>query len=201
MATRHGIAAGAVLAAALGGCVVPPPPYQVGGGASYSLIRSDYSALEDQGAAGVALVAGWEMSDTWWLDAYATVGHQLEAGTTQNIFYPPDGAEYGLFCLNLRKEFWPPERRGWAPWVSGGLAVGSVIWDSYLYELAGSGLVVGAGVDVRLGHGPGALRAQVQYDRLSVEDNYGYGPYGIDGMVGSVLLVWTFGEENAAATD
>jgi hypothetical protein len=57
---------------------------------------------------------------------------------------------------------------------------------------------VGVGADLRLGGSRAALRAQALHHRLSGEDNYGYGPYRMTSTMASVMVVWTFGEDEGA---
>lgn len=199
MDARPRIVAVAALLVAQAGCVTLPGPWQLGAGASHATLHTDYPALGDQSAPGVDLVASWGFTGQWWLDAFASVGHRIDTGTTQNIYYPPDHAEFGLFSLDVRREFWPVASRGWAPWLLGGVSVGSVMWDTYWYDVSGSGIVVGAGADARLGGTRAALRAQVLRHRLSAEDNYGYGPYRMTSTMASVMVVWTFGEDEGVA--
>ena len=188
----------AALLAAQAGCVTPPPPWQLGAGASYATLHTDYPALGDQSAPGLAVVASWGFLERWWLDLSASAGHSIETGATQDIYYPPDSAEFGLFSLDVRREFWSIDERGWAPWLLGGLAVGDVMWDSYWYDVAGSGYVIGAGADLRLGRGPLAVRMKAVHHRLSGEDNYGHGPYRMTSTLAAVMLVWTIGEHEGA---
>lgn len=188
----------AALLAAQPGCVTPPPPYQLGAGASYATLHTDYPALGDQSAPGVALVGSWSFTEGWWLDLSASAGHRIDTGATQDIYYPPDRAEFGVFSVDLRRELWPLEQRGWTPWLLGGLAAVEVVWDSYWYDVAGSGYVLGAGADVQLGDLPLALRGQVLHHMMSGEDNYGHGPYRMTSTMGGLLLVWTFGDAQPA---
>lgn len=192
-------AAAAALGAALAACIpIPMRAGQVGGGVSMASIDSNYSAIGDQTADGVAMTAAGEFAETWWLDAFMSLGHRLETGTTENIYYPPDHAEYALISLGIRKAFpLPPDAR-WTPWLHAGLGVGDLMWDTYYYSVSGVGLALGGGADVRLGSTPLAVRAQVLRHSFSGEDTYGYGAYRVTGVVGAVLLVWTFWEEDAA---
>jgi hypothetical protein len=188
----------AAASAVLAGCVTLPPPWQLGGGVSRAAVSTNYSALGEQSSDGVAVVASWEFVDLWWLDLFGSIGHRLETGATQNIYYPPDHAEYGAFVAGVRRDFWSLDERRWTPWILGGLGVADVFWDTYAYEVAGGGLVLGAGVDARLGDSPASLRAQVLRHEASGEDSYGYGPYDLTGTIGSLLLVWTFGDQDDA---
>ncbi len=198
MRMSAGFALAAVVAAALSGCVALPAPWQLGGGVSHTSLHTDYSALGDQDTSSVDVVASWGFTRTWWLDTYASFGtDRLETGTTQNIYYPPDSAHYLMFALNLRKE-WPAEGRRVTPWLSGGVGLGDASWETYWYSVAGFGPVLGAGFDASLGRSPLALRVQLQGYRFSGEDSYGYGPYHLNGVTGSMLLVWTIGGEDNA---
>jgi len=192
--------AAAALGAALTACVpIPVRAWQLGGGVSMASIDSNYSALGQQTADGVAMAAGAEFAETWWLDAFMSLGHHLETGVTENIYYPPDHADYAVVSVGVRKAFpLSPESR-WTPWLHAGLGVGDVMWDTYFYSVSGVGLALGCGVDRRLGSSALALRAQALRHSFSGEDNYGYGPYRTTAVVGAVLLVWTFGEDDAAS--
>ena len=199
MSPRAPALAPAALCAALGACVpIPMKAWQVGAGVSAASIDSDYSALGEQTGDGVAMAAAAEFAETWWLDAFMSLGHHLETGATENIYYPPDHADYGVVSVGVRKDFpLRPDGR-WTPWLHAGFGVGDIMWDTYYYGISGVGLALAGGVDRRLGSWPLALRGQVLRHSFSGEDTYGYGPYRTTAVVGAVLLVWTFGDDEPA---
>lgn len=199
MSLRARAVIAAAFAVAVSACVpIPMRAGQVAGGVSMASIDSEYSAIGEQGSGGVAMAAAGEFAETWWLEAFMSLGDGLETGTTENIYYPPDRAKYVLMSLGVRKDFpLSPDRR-WTPWLHAGLGLTDVSWNTYYYAVAGFGLALAGGIDRRLGSWPLAVRAQLLRHAFSGEDTYGYGGYDTTVWVGAALLVWTFGDEAPA---
>jgi hypothetical protein len=173
--------------------VLPAPtfanPWYFGLGPSNASIHSDYSAIGDKSAGGLAIVIGVEFADTWSAEMFASVGHNISTDTTQNIYYPPDSAEYGVVDFRIRKSFWPLDKKGWTPWIGAGYGIGSVSWDTFFYQVNGDGLALSGGADMKLGRSPLVVRLQVMELTYSGHDTYGYGPYRVRGELFSALLI------------
>ena len=185
----------AALALGLAYPAVCASSWQLGAGISVANVSSNYSAIGTQSAEGFSVDASWEFLPTWSVEGFGSFGHKIATGTTQQIYYPPDHAEYGIFIIGVRKDFWPLADRGWTPWLLAGSGVGQVYWDTYFYEVAGSGLAGAGGFDLRLGKSPALLRAQLLYHQFSGDDTYGHGPYSVRGTLASVMLMFRFGDE------
>lgn len=108
-----------------------------------------------------------------------------------NIFYPADSAEYSILRISMRKSLWRLGERGWTPWVAAGSAYHYVNWDTFYYQLDGTGVSLGAGVDVALAP-PWRLRVQAMRHRLSARDTYGEGPFSTRANELSASAVYVF---------
>jgi hypothetical protein len=173
--------------------LVPTPasarPWYFGLGPSHASIHSDYSAIGDQSANGYAVVAGVEFGDTWSAEIFVSGGHKIATDTTQNIYYPPDSAEYSLADFRIRKSFWSLDEKNWTPWLGAGYGIGNVSWDNFFYNVSGSGLGLSGGVDMKLGRTPLVVRLQIMEHTFSGTDTYDYGPYRVRGELFSALLI------------
>lgn len=196
---RMTMRAGALLVAALAWAAASPcaraDSWQLGAGVSRASVSSSYSAIASQSAGGWAVTGAWEFAETWWLEGFGDAGHKIATGETQDIYYPPDRAEFGIFAIGVRKDLWPLFDRGWTPWVTAGFGIGQVYWDTYFYELTGSGFALAGGFDVRLGETPFVLRGQLLRHEFSASDTYGHGPYDVTSVLASALLMWRFGAD------
>ncbi len=169
-----------------------PTIWYIGIGASQASIHSNYSAIGSKSAGGYALLAGVEFAETWSVEMFVSAGHHIATGPTEKINYPPDTAEYSVVAFNLRKSIWSLEENGWTPWIAVGFGIGQVYWDTYFYELTGSGLAFSGGVDLQIGTSPAVIRAQIMAHSFSATDTYDYGPYDVSARVLSALLVYRF---------
>lgn len=171
----------------------PPAPrrWYLGLGAAHADISSNYPAIGDHRTSGTDLLGGLEFARTWSVEMYVSLNHQFATAATDNIYYPPDRASYGLVAFTLRKRLWDLDARGWSPWLAAGLGVGTVEWETYFYNLTG-GLtpVFAGGVDVALGKWPLAVRLQWLHNAFSARDTYDYGPYQVKADITGAALVW-----------
>ena len=162
-------------------------------GASQASIDSNYSAIGHKSAGGYAFLAGFEFARNWSMEMFVSGGHNISTGATENIYYPPDTAEYTMLALNLRLSIWSLEDNWWTPWIGVGLSIGDVSWNTYFYGLtSGWTPAFSGGVDVRLGNSPLAVRTQVLFQNFSAKDTYDYGPYNVSARVISAALVYRF---------
>jgi hypothetical protein len=162
-------------------------------GASQASIDSNYPAIGHKSAGGYALLAGLEFAGNWSVEMFVSSGHNITTGATENIYYPPDTAEYSMLALNLRLSIWSLEENWWTPWIGVGVSIGDVSWDTYFYGLtSGWTPAISGGVDVRLGNSPLAARTQALFQKFSAKDTYDYGPYNVSARVLSAMLVYRF---------
>lgn len=172
---------------------VPPfrPVWYLGGGTSSAAIDSDYEAIGSQRAGGYVVLGGCEFARTWAGEIFFSGGHKITTGTTANIYYPPDQAEYGVVVFGLHKGLWSLDEHRWTPWLGVGLGIGQVMWENYFYDLTGNfSLAWSGGADIALGSTPLAVRLQVLRHSFSARDNYDYGPYRVEGTITSAALIW-----------
>jgi hypothetical protein len=174
------------------GSPVSARPWYIGLGPSYASIHSDYSAIGSKSANGYAILAGLEFANTWSLEMFISTGHHISTDATRNIYYPPDSAEYSVVDFSIRKSIWPLDEKGWTPWIGAGFGIGEVYWDTYFYEITGTGLALSGGVDLEIGKSPLVVRMQFMEHSFSAADTYGYGPYKVRGELFSALLMYRF---------
>lgn len=173
----------------------PPAPviWYLGGGLSQATIDSDYDAIGRQSAGGYTLLGGVEFARTWAGEIFFSGGHKLKTGTTANIYYPPDRAEYGLVVFSLRKGLWSLDERKWTPWLGVGLGIGQVEWETYFYNLtSGFAPAFSGGIDMAPGKWPLVLRVQLLHHSFRARDTYDYGPYRVTALLSTAALVWRF---------
>jgi opacity protein-like surface antigen len=150
-------------------------PYLGIGVASLSL-DSQYASIDGRSGTGITLYGGYEFVPTWSVELSVSAA-DIDTGPTVNIFYPADSAEYSILRVSMRKSLWTLRERGWTPWVAVGVAYHYVNWDTFYYQLDGTGVSLGAGVD--FGLAPSwRLRLQAMRNRFSARDTYGEGPFG-----------------------
>lgn len=164
-------------------------PY-LGFGATNLSLASQYSAIGTQSGSGFTLFAGFEFVPTWFAELSISAT-QFDVGQTENIYYPPDSAEYAILRLSLGKRFWPIAEREWSPWIAVGRAVHYVNWNTYAYAVHGAGFSLGGGVDfepVRSWR----LRLQATWYRFDAYDTYDYGPYASRSRELSAAVLYAF---------
>jgi len=163
---------------AAGGIAIPDASAQtyLGAGVSSLSLASQYSAIGTRGTSGFTMIGGIEFAAGWFVEVAASVAGGIETGPTENIYYPADTADYGIVRLSIGKHFWPIAERGWTPWAAAGRASHQIYWNTFAYEVSGSGLSLGAGVDFQPAP-PWRVRLQAIRHRFSAHDTYGYGPY------------------------
>ena len=161
----------------------------LGLGATSLSLSSQYSAIDGGSGTGLTLLLGARL-DTWFVEL-AVGGTGIDVGETENIFYPADSAGYGVLRLSVGKSLWPVAERGWTPWAALGWAYHGISWDTYAYQVDGTGLSLGAGADFAL---PGPLRARLQaiWHRFDARDTYNYGPYSSRARELSAVLMLEF---------
>jgi hypothetical protein len=151
-------------------------PYLGAGVASLSL-DSQYASIDGRSGTGITLYGGYEFVPTWSMELSVTAATGIDTGPTVNIFYPADSAEYSVLRFGVRKSLWTLGERRWTPWVAVGVAYHYVNWDTFYYQLDGTGVSLGGGVDVALAPS-WRLRLQAMRNRFSARDTYGEGPFG-----------------------
>ena len=149
-------------------------PYLGIGVASLSL-DSQYASIDGRSGTGITLYGGYEFVPTWSVELSVSAA-DINTGPTVNIFYPADSAEYSILRVSMRKSLWTLRERGWTPWVAAGSAYHYVNWNTFYYQLDGTGVSLGGGVDVALAPS-WRLRLQAMRHRFSARDTYGEGPF------------------------
>lgn len=163
----------------------------VGLGVSRLSLSSDYSSIDGRSGTGFTLFGGYEFASTWFAEFSVSAATDIDTGPTQNIYYPADSAEYSILRFSIRKSFWTFADRRWAPWVSAGAAYHYINWDTFYYQLDGTGLSIGAGVDLELVQS-WRLRIQAIWHRFSARDTYGDGPFNSRTSELSTALIYAF---------
>ncbi|MGA2642380.1 MAG: hypothetical protein ABSG21_15930 [Spirochaetia bacterium] len=170
------VAAGAACAASL----------DAGLGYSSVWVKNDANGVN--GSSGyVAVAFDFEFANTWSLGMFMS-GGTVSTGDIQ--MYPPDSADYSLLFIGLRKSLWSLNDHIWTPWIEVGGGITGLVWHTYAYQTSGEGLVLGGGVDVRMG--PLVLRAQYLYHDISTTDPYECDAGSLSGNVVSVLFMFWF---------
>jgi len=150
-------------------------------------------------APGIGRVAGpgWTLRAAW--DAGERLAIGLHAGAarvrvdwTPDPGQPTDGAELGFAGLELQWRARPGQRL--RPWFAATGAWQGVLWDSYLYSVAGFGLLASAGLDVGVTSW-GAVRLAVSASAFTAttSSSVGAGPApgpGEDGWTSGVRTLW-----------
>lgn len=162
----------------------------LGLGPSRLSLSSDYSSIDGRSATGFTVFAGYEFVPTWSGELVVSAAN-IDAGPTQGIFYPADGAEYSILRLSIRKSFPVFAEYRVAPWVGAGTAYHYVNWDTFYYQLDGWGLSLGAGVDFALAQS-WLLRAQAMFHRFSAHDTYDEGPFRTRSSELSAAVIYAF---------
>ena len=165
-------------------------PY-VGLGVSRLSLNSEYSSVDGRSGTGITLFGGTEFAPTWFAELSISAASGIDSGPTENIFYPADSAEYDILRIAARKSFPGLADQSWTPWVTVGTAYHYVSWDTFYYQLDGSGLSFGGGVDFELAPS-WSLRFQAISHRFSAHDTYGYGPFSSRSTELSAGVVWHF---------
>lgn len=150
-------------------------PY-LGAGISNLSLSSQYSSIDGRSKTGFTLFGGYEFASTWFTELAVSSAAGIDTGPTENIYYPADSAEYSILRLSIGTSFWTFAERRWRPWIAAGMSYHYVNWDTFYYQLDGTGLALGAGVDIQLLRS-WRLRAQANWYRYSLRDTYGDGPY------------------------
>jgi opacity protein-like surface antigen len=164
-------------------------PY-VGLGVSRLSLSSQYSSVDGRSGAGFTLFGGFEFASTWSAE-FSVSATGIDTGPTQGIFYPADSAEYSILRLSVRKGFWTSTERRWMPWVTAGAAYHYINWDTFYYQLDGTGLSLGAGVDLELAQ-TWRVRIQAIRHSFSARDNYGDGSFSSRSTELSAGVIYTF---------
>jgi opacity protein-like surface antigen len=165
-------------------------PY-VGLGVSSLSLSSQYSSIDGRSGTGFTLLGGYEFASTWSAELSISAAKGIDTGPTQNISYPADSAEYSILRFSIRKSLWTFTERRWTPWVTAGTAYHYINWDTFYYQLDGTGLSLGAGVDLELVQS-WRLRFQAIRHRFSARDNYGDGPYSSRSNELSAIVIYAF---------
>jgi opacity protein-like surface antigen len=165
-------------------------PY-IGLGVSNLALSSDYSSINGRSKTGFTLVGGYEFASTWFTELAVSSASGIDTGPTENIYYPADSAEYSILRVSIGTSFWTFAERRWKPWVAVGAAYHFVNWDTFYYQLDGTGLSLGAGVDVELVPS-WRLRFQAIRYRFSAYDTYGDGPYSTRTTELSAAVIYAF---------
>lgn len=162
----------------------------LGFGVSNLSLTSQYSAIGTRSATGFTLFGGADFLPTWFWELSVSA-NEFDVGQTENIYYPPDRAEYSILRFSIAKQFWRIAERGWTPWAAVGSSYHYIGWKTYFYEVSGSGLSLGAGADFEPAR-PWRIRLQAFRHRFSAHDNYGYGPYSSRTSELSAAVMFTF---------
>lgn len=163
----------------------------LGLGYSSASARSDANGV-DGSAGGGALAFGWEFTDTWSLEFFASLGHSVSTGIPRNIYYPADKADYSLVFIGISKSLWSLKDHSWTPWIEAGFGLAELYWNTYYYQISGAGAVLAGGVDASIGKTPLVLRAQYMSQDFSATDTYGDSAGSLSGEVLSVILMYRF---------
>jgi opacity protein-like surface antigen len=164
-------------------------PY-VGLGPSRLSLSSEYSAIDARSGTGFTLIGGIEFAPTGFAELSVSAA-SVDVGPTENIFYPADRAEYSILRFGIGKSLWALGERGWTPWVGAGWAYHYVNWESFYYQVDGTGVSLGAGVDIEPVR-PWRVRVQAMRHRFSGRDTYGYGPFGTRSGEWSAVVIYGF---------
>jgi opacity protein-like surface antigen len=164
-------------------------PY-VGLGVANLSLSSEYPSIDGRSGTGFTLIGGYEFAPTWSMELSVSAT-DIDTGPTLNIYYPADRAEYSILGFSVRKSFWTFAERRWAPWLSAGTAYHYLNWDTFYYQLDGTGFFLGGGVDVELVK-PVLLRIQASWHRFSLRDTYGDGPFSSRSRELSASAIYAF---------
>jgi outer membrane protein W len=149
-------------------------PYFGLGIASLSL-STDYAPIGEQSGTGFVLIGGYEFASTWSFELSVSAT-DIDTGPTIGIYYPADSAEYSILRISLRKSLWSLVEKRWTPWLAIGGAYHYASWNTFYYQLDGTGASFGAGVDFALAPS-WSVRVQAMRNRFSASDTYGEGSY------------------------
>lgn len=163
----------------------------VGLGVSAFSLSSDYSSVDGRNTTGFTIFGGTEITPTWDAELSVSAASDIKTGPTLNIYYPADSAEYSVLRISIRKSFWSFPERPWVPWVSVGSTYHYINWNTYFYQLAGSGVTLGAGIDFEHAN-PWRFRVQALSHRFSAYDNYDYGPFNSQTREISAGVIYVF---------
>jgi len=121
----------------------------IGGGLSGAKYDLNHESFHGQSGSGVNLSMENYFADDWAFDmSLSAMG--INVGTTTDIYYPPDTASAGLIYLGIKKDFVLSNDGNFRFWAGGGYGIPLIMWDSYWYNVSGSGFAYSAGISRKL---------------------------------------------------
>lgn len=163
----------------------------MGLGISTLSLSSQDSSIDGRSKTGFTFFGGVEFASTWSVELSVSSATGMSTGPTENIYYPADSAEYGILRLGVRKSFWGFSERSWAPWVTAGTAYHYINWDTFAYQLDGTGVSLGGGADFALARS-WRVRVQALRHRFSTWGSYGYGTFNSRSSELSAGVIYAF---------
>lgn len=164
----------------------------LGIGVNQMAVKGD--ALQSgQSGAGMNFIVGGRLFGPVSLDitADALFDHPATKPTT-DIYYPADTADYSTLRLALKFDFLDLAKETWTPWISVGQVFAFLMWDTYWYNLSGSGFSVALGVDKEFSPG-WILRTRFSTFSVKTEDDYGDSGGRLGDTTFALSLVYEFG--------
>lgn len=108
-------------------------------------VNIDNPAVDGQSSGGLNLGIKQYFNDDWSYEVSLTAG-RIDVGPASDIFYPADTASLGLVYLGIQKDFKFSQDNGLRGWLGAGYSIQIINWDTYVYDISGSGFALSAGL-------------------------------------------------------